>query len=293
MHRLEQSGQPYRHDEGVTSSQKRPLWAIKRLHTHITTLRFYHGPRADAILEGTFLTPSSGEVARVWPNGATHQSGPPTAQDMACNDETDSTDNSPHTPQHLQHTNIPELVQKLLDNFQYVTKPDIIPVELTPEEYKGKLKAWDESTSTSPTSHMHLGHLRAYWAEHTLHAGPLAEALEENRGRILEGHLLLINYALQTGYSYEPWRRIVNTMLEKDPGIPKIHRLRVIHLYKANFNLILGVKWHQVLHHAVTYNLINEGCYGSQPGKEGTDALYFRKLEYKISGIDQENISPL
>ena len=71
---------------------------------------------------------------------------------------------------------------------------------------------------------MHLGHLKAYWAEHTLPDGTHeAAALEEKRKKILEGHVFLINYALQSGYSYGPWQKIVNTMLEKDPGIPKIH----------------------------------------------------------------------
>ena len=154
-----------------------------------------------------------------------------------------------------------------MDSFRYVTKPDAIPAELTQEEYRGKLKAWDKNTSTSPTTDMHLGHLKAYWAEHTLpEGGQEEEALEDKRQKILKGHLLLLNYALQTGYSYEAWRSIVSTMLEKDPGVTKIHQLRVIHLYKADYNLILGVKWRQVLHHAVKANLINKGCYGLQPG---------------------------
>ena len=119
-------------------------------------------------------------------------------------DETDSQEASSCTPQHLQRNKIPEILQTLLDSFRYATKPDTIPAELTPEEYKGKLKAWDKCTSTSPTSNMHLGHLKAYWAEHTLPAGPESDDLEEKCKRILEGHLILINYALQTGYSYEP-----------------------------------------------------------------------------------------
>ena len=48
----------------------------------------------------------------------------------------------------------------------------------------------------------------------------------------------------------------MNTMLLKDQGIPKSHRLQVVHLYKANYNLILGVKWQQVLHHAVATGLL-------------------------------------
>ena len=78
---------------------------------------------------------------------------------------------------------------------------------------------------------MHLGHLKVYWVEHTLPKGSTeAAGLEKTRQEILNGHLLLLNYALQFGYPYDKWKSIVNTMLEKDKGIPKIHRLRVIHL---------------------------------------------------------------
>jgi hypothetical protein len=74
---------------------------------------------------------------------------------------------------------------------------------------------------------MHLGHLKAYWAEHNLEEGSDAEKeLEETRKKILRGHLLLMNYALKFGYSYNSWKTIVNTMLEKDPGTPKIHTKR-------------------------------------------------------------------
>ena len=93
------------------------------------------------------------------------------------------------------------------------------------------------------TSNMHLGHLKAYWAEHTL-PNPSKEAteLELSRQMILDGHLTLLNYSLHFGHPYKPWTHIVNTMLEKDKGTPKIHQLWVIHLYEADYNLILGVK---------------------------------------------------
>ena len=233
--------------------------------------------RADAILEGAFLQPSLS-----LPSEGTNPS-------LLADDETDTSDHPSHQPLHLQWSVLPEMTQLLIDSFKYATKPDIIPPELTKEEYKGKLKVWDEGTSTSPTSHMHLGHLKAYWSEHTLpDGGTEAKALEKTRHDILNGHILLLNYAMQFSYSFNKWKRIVNTMLEKDKGLPKIHQLRVIHLYEADYNLILGVKWRQVLHHAITHQLLNEGCYGSQPGKEATDALLIRELEYEMNRLTRK-----
>ena len=62
-------------------------------------------------------------------------------------------------------------------------------------------------------------------------------------------------------------------MLEKDPGQPKIHHLRMIHLYEADYNLILAVKWRQLLHLACNNGFVNPSLFGSQPGKEALDAV--------------------
>ena len=40
---------------------------------------------------------------------------------------------------------------------------------------------------------------------------------------------------------------IVNFMILKEPNNYKIHRLRVIHLYEFDFNLLLRVKWHDLI----------------------------------------------
>ena len=131
---------------------------------------------------------------------------------------------------------------------------------------------------------MHLVHLKAYWAKHTLEVESTeAQELNTTPQQILDGHLTLLNYAITFGYSFNRWKNIVNTMLKKDKGLPKLHRLHIIHLYEADYNLILGVKWRQVLHNVVAQNLMDEGCYGSQPGSEATDALFIRELEYEMS----------
>ena len=68
-------------------------------------------------------------------------------------------------------------------------------------------------------------------------------------------------------------------MLLKDPGDPKIHRLRVIHLYEADYNLILGIKWRQALHHAEDAHLLNPGLYGSRAGRSAHEPVLLEILQ--------------
>jgi hypothetical protein len=56
-------------------------------------------------------------------------------------------------------------------------------------------------------------------------------------------HLRLINYALQRGYSYRRWQKVASCIQFKEPGNIRIHRNRVIHLYEADYNLAMGLKW--------------------------------------------------
>jgi hypothetical protein len=207
------------------------------------------GARANAILEGRFVQPPSTTPAEA-------DLPPLVPYDDESDDEDDASffptqlpENPPAIPE--WHFYLPQdepapasIIPEDMDPFslmfveelKYKTTPDSINECLSLSEYKGKLSIWDERTSTSPSSNMHLGHLKAYWADHTLAKDTVEEqALETLRSKILRGHLLLLNYALKFGYSYNIWKHIVNTMLEKEPGNPRIHRLLVIHLYEADY----------------------------------------------------------
>jgi hypothetical protein len=57
----------------------------------------------------------------------------------------------------------------VVDNMQYITESqEAISYEITEAEFMGKLKVWDERTSTSPMTNVHLGHGKAYYADHDL-----------------------------------------------------------------------------------------------------------------------------
>jgi hypothetical protein len=61
--------------------------------------------------------------------------------------------------------------------------------------------------------------------------------------RILGVLATLVDSALQTGFVFDRWCKIVNTMIEKIPGRPLLHKLRVIHLLETDLNLALGIIW--------------------------------------------------
>ena len=44
---------------------------------------------------------------------------------------------------------------------------------------------------------------------------------------------------------------------------PALHRLRVIHLYESNYNLLLGVKLRQITHKCEDLHKFNAGTFGS------------------------------
>jgi hypothetical protein len=65
---------------------------------------------------------------------------------------------------------------------------------------------------------------------------------------LAELHLTVLNYVLERGYSFRRWQHIAITILFKEPRNVKIYCTRVIHIFEADFNLILGIKWRIALY---------------------------------------------
>ena len=161
---------------------------------------------------------------------------------------------------------------------------------ITEQEYIGKLKVWQESTSTSPSG-LHLGHYKALIARHD-YSDVEAETIEENAKKdgwdhmqscLLRLHVQQLNYALERGYAYQRWRTVVNTILFKDPDNVRIHRTRVIHIYEADYNLMLGIKWRVALYQAEAFRELNEGQFGSRPRRNAIDPVFIEEMQFEIS----------
>ena len=70
-------------------------------------------------------------------------------------------------------------------------------------------------------------------------------------------------------------------MLEKDPGDPKIHRLRVIHIYEDDYNLFLSIQWLTLMHSAEDQHLLNEGQYGYWPHRNAHDPVFLEEMQFE------------
>ena len=47
----------------------------------------------------------------------------------------------------------------------------------------------------------------------------------------------------QSGLAVSRWSNATNVLIEKDAGSPQINRLRIIHLFEADFNFFLKLQW--------------------------------------------------
>jgi hypothetical protein len=72
-------------------------------------------------------------------------------------------------------------------------------------------------------------------------------------------------------------------MLLKEPNNPCIHGLCVIHLYEADFNLLLGVKWRKIIHHALQHETINQSQYGGLPGRDSLVPVFIKEMQNEIA----------
>lgn len=108
-----------------------------------------------------------------------------------------------------------------------------IDTHITKEQVCKGFRRWRENTSTSPSGcHLGLRRIATY---------PIIEdeAMESIRQQVLQVQTDVINLPIQNGFSPKRWQTVTNAMLEKIPGKPFLHKLRVIHILEADYNLAL------------------------------------------------------
>ena len=165
----------------------------------------------------------------------------------------------------IDHMGLP-LNRELTVFLEECKRPDSVTdirTHITLEEFKMHVKKWKETTSTSPSGR-HLGHYRT-------------AVLDD---RVASLHTDMLNIPIQHGFAPERWTQSVTPMIEKDEGKPYLTRLRVIHLFEADYNLFLKILFgKRLVRNGEKYDALNDQQHGSRPRRMTTDALFLSRLE--------------
>jgi hypothetical protein len=162
-----------------------------------------------------------------------------------------------------------------------------IPASISLEEFKDSFKKWRVGTSTSPSGR-HLSHQHTLFQPHGI--DKLIEPLEhEAAEKACEVNWFaqhsIVAYGIKYGHTFDRWKQVVNSMIEKDPGNPQLHRLRVIHLYESDYNALLGIKIRQVVHNAEDKDFLNPGTYGSRTNRQALDPTLLVVLQFDYASL--------
>ncbi len=65
----------------------------------------------------------------------------------------------------------------------------------------------------------------------------------------------------------------------------------VIHIYEADFDLLLAVKWQELLYTADRLGIVNDSQYGGRPGREATSLALLEELRIDISYLTRHSLN--
>jgi hypothetical protein len=100
--------------------------------------------------------------------------------------------------------------------------------------------------------------------------------------------------ALQFGISLEHWQHSTTSMIQEIPGNPKINKLRVIHLYESDYNLLLKIIWaRRLVWHVHDQKRISEGQAGSRPGRNAIDVVIQKEMKYLYGDLTHTRMATM
>jgi ribonuclease HI len=181
---------------------------------------------------------------------------------------------------------VKEIIQKLADGNNVQELND----NITFEEYINGFKKWNERTTTSPSGR-HLGHYKILTR---------LSVFDENNNNInLSQEILKVYYYIailtaKLGRSLTRWCKVTTCMIEKIKGVTRIDKLRVIHLYEADYNLLLKIVWSRKgVWNAHSKNVLYDGQAGSRPGRRAIEVVVRKEMKYLYSRLTRTPLATL
>jgi hypothetical protein len=173
--------------------------------------------------------------------------------------------------------NVDEATEAILKAIRKDEDTEEIKTEIAVEDVRKGFKKWAEKTSTSPSGR-HLGLYKAIIQPYNkkTRARLLNEKVKETDD--LDTALIgvvsrLLEMTVNKGAILQRWRTVVRVIIEKIKGWPYIKKLRVIHLYEADLNLVLGILWNQrLIRQCEEKKILGEETWGGD--QEGAQLMW-------------------
>jgi hypothetical protein len=134
------------------------------------------------------------------------------------------------------------------------------------ESWKKKFSTWRESTTTLP-SRLHLGHYKALLTTYYLETDTkfyVNQDLKKIQEKLLEACLTIVNMAIKTQTSLTRWKKADNIIIPKKKNARSLKYFRNIHIFKADWNAIIGIKWKEALKKSEDSNMLQLNQFGSR-----------------------------
>lgn len=166
-------------------------------------------------------------------------------------------------PSHLHPT-----TREVLKHMQRLENVEEFEFKTTFEEFKQFIKGSKEKTSTSPSGR-HYGHYKAL-----LHGG----------SKYLATIHSILETAIQHNIILRRWKHTTTTLIEKEPGLPYVHRMRAIHIIEAEVQFLAKNFYiTKLMKHAESKNLITDEQYGGRSRRQAQSAVINKVLYYNLS----------
>ena len=120
------------------------------------------------------------------------------------------------------------------------------------------------------------------------HAKP---EIQEAAGEILHLMVDMLDLASEKGFVLDRWTIVVNVMIYKKPGVFLMSKLRVIHLFEADYNLIIGLIFGRRAMYSGVDNKTLHPSQWAQPGRQCSDVVVMRELTLAVAKLTKTPIA--
>lgn len=141
---------------------------------------------------------------------------------------------------------------------QQDSPPAPLKLEYSFADFRSFIKNANEKTSSSPSGR-HYGHYIV---------------LNNNLPDVLEDIYRIMILGFTKGVVLDRYKNTVTTLISKDDGLPKIHRLRPIHIIESELQAITKSQWaKKLINNAERHNLLADSQYGGRAQRQAQSAI--------------------